>query len=262
MMLVSIGDQVEEGTYQFHSRFNRAVNFTQGDHLVSIVDEAIGDGPLNIVLRNFDAGQTQYPLAIFARKVVFEGREISFTSRHRYRSTLDCRPGPRFRDNLSIFGRLLATTSHPKSLAFLLDDRRTENFRAGFERTFAAQVKQSVSKVFHGDRLDGVRTLSGCGIGLTPSGDDFIAGLLIALHLRGETVDDIFEAARSDNIFSNSFLNLARQGRLFGRMKNLILALMHGDDAAVREATRRLLAIGESSGADLGTGFYITIRAS
>jgi hypothetical protein len=262
MTLASIGDQVEEGTYQFHSRFNRAVNFTQGDGLVAVVDEEVGDGPLNIVLRDFDAGQTQNPLEVSADKVVFEGREFPFTPRHRYCSTLDGKLGPHFRDNLALFGELLATTSHRKSLAFLLDARRTENFRAGFERTFAAQVKQSVSKVFHGDRLDGVRTLSGCGIGLTPSGDDFIAGLLIALHLRGETVDDIFEAARSDNIFSNSFLNLARQGRLFGRMKNLILALMHGGDAAVREATRRLLAIGESSGADLGTGFYITIRAS
>jgi hypothetical protein len=82
------------------------------------------------------------------------------------------------------------------------------------------------------------------------------------LHLRGETVDDIFEAARSDNIFSNSFLNLARQGRLFGRMKNLILALMHGSEDVVRECTERLFAVGETSGADLGTGFYMTARAS
>lgn len=262
MTLVSIGDQVAEGTCRFHSRFKRAVNFTQGDRLVSIVDEAIGDGPLNIVIRDFDAGQTQNPLEISAEEIAFEGRQFPFTPRHRYCSTLDGKLGPRFHDNLAFFGELLTKTSHPKSLAFLLDARRTENLHSGFERMLAAQVKRSVDEIFHGDRLNGVRTLCGCGIGLTPSGDDFIAGHLIGLNVRGETADEVFEAARSNNIFSNTFLDLARQGQLFGRMKNLILALMHGSQEAVRECTERLFAVGETSGADLGTGFYMTVRAS
>jgi hypothetical protein len=262
MTLVSIGDQVAEGTWRFHSRFKRAANFTQGDRLVSVVDETIGAGPLNIVLRDFAAGETQTPLNISPSRVVFDGRKFPFTSRHRYCSTLDCQTGSRFRDSLPLFAELLAKTSPPKSLAFLLDDTRLGHFRSGFERAFVEHVKRSVNQIFHGDRLTGVRTLSGSGIGLTPSGDDFIAGHFIGLKLRGETADDAFEAARSNNIFSNTFLDLARQGRLFGRMKNLILALMHGSEAAVRECTERLFAVGGTSGADLGTGFYMTVRAS
>jgi hypothetical protein len=262
MTLVSIGDQVAEGVFPFHSRFNRAVNFMRGDWLVSLVDEEVGDGPLNIVLRDFDAGQTQNPLEIFADKVVFEGCGFPFAPRHRYCSTLDCRIGPRFRCNLPIFGELLVQTSPAKSLAFLLDGARVQDFRSGFEQAFAEQVQCSVNQIFHGDRLTGVRTLSGCGIGLTPSGDDFIAGHLIGLNLRGVTADGVFEAARSNNIFSNTFLDLARQGRLFGRMKDLILALMHDSQEAVRECTERLFAVGGTSGADLGTGFYMTVRAS
>jgi hypothetical protein len=262
MTLVSIGDQVTEGTCRFHSRFKRVVNFTQGDRLVSIVDETIGPGPLNIVLRDFHAGETRTPLEISHGRVVFAGRKFPFTSRHRYCSTLDCRIGPRFHRNLPIFEELLVQTAHPQSLTFLLDDARVQNFRSGFERTFAEQVKRGVHKIFHGDRLTGVRTLSGCGIGLTPSGDDFIAGHLIGLNLRGVTADGVFEAARSNNIFSNTFLDLARQGRLFGRMKDLILSLMYDSQDAVRECTERLFAVGGTSGADLGTGFYMTVRAS
>lgn len=262
MTLVSIGDQVAEGTWRFHSRFKRAVNFTQGDRLVSIVDEAIGAGPLNIVLGGFDAGETQAPLEVSRGRVVFEGRKFPFTPRHQYCSTLDCETGPRFRGNLPLFGELLKTTAHPQSLAFLLDDARVHNFRSGFEQKFAEQVKRSVNQIFHGDRLAGVRTLSGCGLGLTPSGDDFIAGHLIGLNLRGEKAHGVFEAARSDNVFSNTFLDLAQQGRLFGRMKNLILALMQDGQEAVRECTERLFAVGGTSGADLGTGFYMTVRAS
>ena len=262
MTLVSIGDQVEEGIYPFHSRFHRAVNFRQDDRLVTVVNEEIGDGPLNIVMRDLHAGQIQKPLEISDGKVVFEGREHRFTHRHRYRSTLEsgAAGSPCFRHNLSWFGELLQTTSHPKSLAFLLNDKRTQNFRSGFERAFAKHAKRSVSQIFHGDRLNGVQTLSGCGLGLTPSGDDFIAGLLIGLHLRGENTDDVFEAARSDNIFSSTFLDLARRGQIFGRMKDLILALRHDGEDGVRRCAERLFAVGGSSGADLGTGFFMTLR--
>lgn len=266
MMLISIGDQVEEGRYRFHSRFNRAVNFTQGDHLVSVVAEEIGDGPLSIVMRDLGTGQTQNPLEIFADKVFFEKSEFPFTNRHRYCSTLECETvtSPRLCDNLSLFGELLRTMSHPKSLAFLLDDQRIRNFHSGFERAFAEQAKLSVNQIFHGDRLNGVRSLSGCGIGLTPSGDDFIAGLLIGLNLRGEgfrgLVNQVFAVTQSKNVFSSSFLDLARQGLLFGHMKDLILALLHGGQRAVRNSAEKLFAVGGSSGADLGTGFLMTMR--
>jgi hypothetical protein len=266
MTLVSMGDQFEEGIYPFHSRFSRAVNFRHDDRLVSVVNEEIGDGPLNIVMRNLHAGQTQQPLEISDGKFVFEGREYRFTHQHRYCSTLKSEPAvsPRFRHNLSLFGELLKTTSHPKSLAFLLDGKRTENFHPGFERAFTEQVKRSVSQIFCGERLMGVRTLSGCGLGLTPSGDDFIAGLLIGLNLRGTGfrgfAREVFAAARSDNIFSNTFLDLARRGLLFGRMKHLILALRHEGEDAVRQCAERLFAVGGSSGADLGTGFFMTLQ--
>ena len=49
-MLLSIGDQVKPGTYRLHSRFSRAINFERAGRLVSVVDETIGPGPLNIVL--------------------------------------------------------------------------------------------------------------------------------------------------------------------------------------------------------------------
>jgi hypothetical protein len=299
MMLVSIGDQVEEGIYPFHSRFHRAANFRHGDRLVSVVREEIGDGPLNVVLKDLPerplraaglqrikspdvvvgrvpprgvqdslltAGETHGALEISDGKVVFEGRKYLFTDRQRYCSTLESgiASTPRFRHNLSRFGELLQMDSPPKSLAFLLDDRRTREFRSGFERTLAEQVRRSVSQIFFGDRLKGVRALSGCGLGLTPSGDDFIAGLLIGLNLRGTAfrglAREIFAAARSDNIFSNTFLDLARRGLLFGRMKSLIWALGSDSEDAVRQAAERLFAVGGSSGADLGTGFFMTLR--
>ena len=58
-MLLSIGDQIRPGTYRFHSRFDRAVNFEHHGRLIAVVDEAIGPGPLNIVLRGLKPTQAQ-----------------------------------------------------------------------------------------------------------------------------------------------------------------------------------------------------------
>ena len=202
--------------------------------------------------------------------MVFAAQRIPFTPCQRYHSTLDFNPGNLhcFHHNLSIFGKLLTECAPPKSLAFLLDETRLKNFRSGFERAFADQICRGAHQVFHGHLLDGIRSLKGCGLGLTPSGDDFIAGLLIGLNLlqkfRGQAfqpaADAVFSAAEGDNIFSNTFLDLARRGLLFGRIKDLLIELMTGSEASVRKATGKLFAIGASSGADLATGFFLTVH--
>jgi len=273
MTLVSIGDQVGEGTYGLHSRFRRVVNFRHGEFLLSVVDEEIGDGPLNIVVRDLSTGlmSSNAPLTVGANTVVFENCRFDFTDSQYYQSSvaLDAGDFHLFRRNLPVFGEELKTMSPSKSLAFLLDETRTSNFRPGFEGAFVNQIRRGVSQVMNGELLDGVRSLKGCGLGLTPSGDDFIAGFLIGRHVLQqlcgqdcrETADAVFQTAKAGNVFSNSFLDLARRGLLFGRMKELILALVRGGEEAVRTCTRKLLAVGGSSGADLGTGFFMTVRS-
>jgi hypothetical protein len=273
MRLLSIGDLVEQGAYEFHSRFNRAVNFTNGKDLVSLVDEEIGPGPLSIVFSGLSSEETRNcaaPLRIARNEVAFAHRRFSFTDRERYHSglALDGWSPNRFHQNLWLFGELLSDTSPPKSLAFLLDPSRVQHFRFGWERAAAGQITRGVHQIFHGDLTTGIRTLKGCGFGLTPSGDDFIAGLLIGLNVLQKMcrqdwrklLDMIFDTALGNNLFSNTLLDLARKGRLFGRMKDLVSALLREDQSLVRRLTQKLFAVGESSGADLGTGFFLTVR--
>jgi len=384
-MLLSIGDHVRPGTYRFHSRFERVVNFEHEGRLIAVVDAAIGPGPLNIVLRdlrfiraqghaepapsilkglnpsaqgwiappfpgdptlgkgprkapNPEGVESRHPfgslLQVSPSTVLFGGRRYHYTARHRYDSALDLavmmqspsallsrgdamdakRQGrsrtarsvwsassllalsskvrrfesgsklhalqtlraaahpqiaSRLVHNLSVLGDSLKEAAPAKSLAFLLDGKRRKSFRAGFERAFARQITRGVREVFHGRLLQGIRQLKGCGLGLTPAGDDFIAGFLIGLHLlqelRGQdmqsTADAVFRTARGKNIFSNTFLDLARRGLLFGRLKDLLLALVSGSEGSVRKAAGKLFGIGETSGADLATGLFITLQS-
>ncbi len=114
----------------------------------------------------------------------------------------------------------------------------------------------------------GIKKLKGLGFGLTPSGDDFNAGLLSALNLweltSGEDLTklkkSVFGAAKGKNPLSNSFLALARDGCFFERLKELILSLGGEDEDRVRAAAKPLIAHGETSGSDLGVGFLLTMQ--
>jgi uncharacterized protein DUF2877 len=274
MTLLSIGDQVEPGDYAIHSRFNRAVNFTNGRRLVFLVDETVGAGPLSIVLsdlqfREAPAGSSF--LHVGAHVVAFANHRFRFTENQYYDSHLefDRWINERFYRNVALLRELLSETAPPRSLAFLVDESRAENFRSGFEQAWASQMVRSVEQIFHGDLISGVEALRGCGWGLTPSGDDFIAGMLFGLNLFEKmygwcfrtTLNAIFKTAVGTNPFSNTFLDLARRGLHFGKMKDLILALIQDGEPAVRTYAKKLFALGGSSGADVATGFLMTIEA-
>jgi hypothetical protein len=202
--------------------------------------------------------------------VLFAGRRYTYTRAKRYRSRLEAGAVNlgRFRRNLEVLGKALRRDSHPKSLAFLLDGKRRKNLRAGFERAYAAQIQRGARLVFLGRVREGIGHLKGCGTGLTPGGDDFIAGVLIGLHLLQKLegrdyrrrIEAVCRAARTSNVFSNTFLGLARRGLLFGRMRDLVSALVAGSGAAVRKAAAALFTVGETSGADLATGLFMMVR--
>jgi hypothetical protein len=170
-----------------------------------------------------------------------------------------------FRKNLKILETILIRKSNLKSLTFLLDNKRVRNFRAGFDRAFVTQIMAGATRMFS---TSGVKRLAGCGFGLTPSGDDFIAGMLIGLNVLqrltgrsnrrlGQT---IYSAAKGNNLLSNSFLWLARDGRISEKMQKLISALFYHGDTEVKERTEEVMAAGETSGADLLTGFVMTVK--
>ena len=127
-----------------------------------------------------------------------------------------------------------------------------------------------MDQILHGKLLAGTRQLKGCGLGLTPAGDDFIAGLLIGLDVLQKlhglnlqpTIEAVYRAAKGDNLFSNTFLDLARRGLLFGRMKDMLVALTSGNRDSVHRAAEALFTVGETSGADLTTGLFLTLEGN
>ena len=267
--VLSVGDRIRPGIYKLHSRFKQVVNLTDGTRLISVVHKQIGAGPINLVVENLRIDQIDR-IKIGRRSIVLAQQRYRFTGEHLYNSAIEVEGLNRddFENNRSLVKERLIGRSQPSSLAFIFDKKRVSYFNSEFEKAFVKRMVDGVEQIRAGQIIRGVKQLKGCGWGLTPSGDDFIAGLLLGLNVIQQArnkdlvrlITGIYEASRGGNIFSEIFLKLAKEGRAFERFKRLISALNSGDEKQVKKSATELLSVGATSGADLMTGFLITFE--
>ena len=111
-----------------------------------------------------------------------------------------------------------------------------------------------------------VRALCGLGPGLTPAGDDWLAGWLLAQHLgvvaaRVREIADLIAEAAADRTttLSRAFLACAAAGEADEDWHDLLQALTVGAYDRIENATQRILGQGATSGAFMLAGFFIGI---
>ena len=102
-----------------------------------------------------------------------------------------------------------------------------------------------------------ITNLTGLGIGLTPSGDDFLCGVLAGLILLGKQETDDFQNLSTEitrnltrtNAISAAFLRCATEGQFSEALVNL-------GSVPFSQSQQMFHAIGHSSGADTLCGLY------
>ena len=279
MTVASVGDRVRTGRYTVHSRFRRVVNYACGPDMVFVAEESVGAGPLTILIRKMDVEAADC-LDVFEGGMAMGGHAYSFKGAPRFSSIVE--PASHapvcLRRNLDDCRRLLRAEAPPSSMVFALGEHPRRTAPAGFEEALHAQLAAGAALLRKGleqaragrppDELaKSIHTLKGCGRGLTPSGDDFLAGSLSALHLvrwalnrnMNRLIQRMAKAAESRNALSNAFIRMAAEGRLFEPMKDLAQALLHEDGTRLQQTIRRVLRQGETSGADWTAGFLMTL---
>ena len=156
---------------------------------------------------------------------------------------------------------------NPKSLAFLLDKKFEANFESSFDNAFIKYIKSAYNEIFFDDFYEGIKKIKGAGFGLTPSGDDFIAGMLYAYDVLkhfSETeidvnFDKIREIATGKNPISNSLIYYASKGAYYKRFKDFQEAFLY-NEKKLDKAFNNLLEIGETSSSDMLTGYLTTMH--
>ncbi len=110
--------------------------------------------------------------------------------------------------------------------------------------------------------------LAGVGIGLTPSGDDFLLGAIYAtwiihpVEIARAIVLEIASVAMSlTTSLSNAWLCAATRGEAGEAWHGFLRALAIGNPKWIRTHTNKLLSIGHTSGADALAGFLGLIAA-
>jgi len=262
---VSVGDDIDLNAKRgvVHTAFRHVINYIVDGRLFSIVTPAIGSGPNNIVVDSADltflTGREECICNLnaidFRNARVFDSRPV-----------LDERESSEFLTDLHFLEQIVIEEAPPLSCAFMLDERRAGYFSTPFERGVRDHLRHSYAGFLNGS-MGEVGLLKGVGFGLTPQGDDLISGTLIAVYVYGLMKrlpteglrHEIYDRARTSNEISSSFLLYASLGRVYEKFKDLLDALAH-DRTRIHDAASRFLGIGETSGADVSTGFVVSMK--
>lgn len=263
MKIHSIGDMVDisflNWGFNIHSSFKEVVNLETQYGIVSFVLKSVGGGPNNIVVDVFDENFKNF---VAKKELNFDLSNVPI-----YDSTFYlCRVDKVFLiDNIKKLEDIVIDESNPKSAAFLLDEKRLENFKTPLEINLVRKIQMGFQKLLNFD-ISAVETLKGLGYGLTPQGDDLIDGFLASLFFYESCFNvstnairkEIYKTALTNNKLSNTFLYYTSQGLFYERFKNVLLSLVSGEN--IEPVAKTMLAFGETSGADILTGFLKGIK--
>jgi hypothetical protein len=129
------------------------------------------------------------------------------------------------------------------------------------EEPWRAALARAVACLEAGDLFGAAAALGGAGPGLTPAGDDALAGILIAARARGgyAVEEEVIEAAGAarTSVLAGAFVRWAARGQSIAPVHDLLGALAAGDCGAAEAARDELCALGSSSGADLALGLRL-----
>ncbi len=137
--------------------------------------------------------------------------------------------------------------------------------RTGVHRRMAEQMAAGRAALTRGDDTEATRCLRGLGIGLTPSGDDFLCGFLYALGLAPPAAQarrsSLLRHSLGDNVLVNHFLRLAAAGLYHEHFKAFVMAVCSGTEGAMEDTFKPLLQQGATSGVDTVAGFFCGLEA-
>lgn len=138
------------------------------------------------------------------------------------------------------------------------------NFPTLMERELAQRITLLIGALSGKGTIEGaVKSLIGFGIGLTPSGDDFITGLMAALELapfkETEEISNALKAAVKNSCavttdVSRQMLTAAVAGEFKQQIEELAKAFMVNDSEKLRKCLAKLLMVGSTSGTDIAVG--------
>jgi hypothetical protein len=268
-MIYLVGDNLPVGNFVEHSRFKEIVNYINKQNEILSIALHEKYAASNTIIFEFKDFENIKKIQFDGKLFISDFENFSIENITVFESRLDCK-GIKINDikiNVDFFIRNYIDKFNEKSLAFLIDGKREKYFETRFEKAYVKYMNQAFSDISSGKIIEGVSKMKGAGFGLTPGGDDFIAGMLFGLDILQKTGNqdfeelktNIFQISKGKNQISNNLLKQAYEGRYFKRLKDFSESLIF-DKNDISEKFDELKSVGETSGSDLLTGLVLTIK--
>lgn len=269
-------------TARVESAFAEAVNLvTPQGAIFALVSPRVGNGPLNALVSHPQALAAVQPGA----QMRGDGQWLALDERWRLAlaPAAQWNPIPDYtrlargpqavRRNLAALPGFLAQHAPPASLAA---PRPASGWPAA--ALVQAQARQLAASLLHSYRqgdLDQIAAcagrLAGLGPGLTPAGDDWLAGWLVGLHaaaalakgnppLPPEAVGQAVLASARTTRLSLAFLQAAADGAAAEPWHALLATLPAAAPGPLQKAAAAIIRTGATSGADMLAGFLTAFQ--
>ena len=253
--------------------FEHACDLVTSDgEVIGLVLQAVGEGPLSVVVEGgpglFGSLQVGTAAQLTLSAIVVGRLRVDLSAARIWdprpdwdalrarRATLEARL-------LAVRDLALKRTTGESLLALLADPSIIGSDRHDAVLARAREGMDLLRRGWQGDLnalQEGAARLAGLGGGLTPSGDDFLTGLMLRAWLAHPDPPTFCQAvaeaaAPLTTLLSAAFLRVAAVGECSIAWHRLLAALAGEDKTAIPPAVERVLSHGATSGADALAGF-------
>jgi len=243
---LSFGDDIRPGVYKLYSSFEKTRNYCRGKKLISFVLPEIGNGANNIVVSKLPED----------KKIIIKNIDGPF-----YNSKIE-KMREASKDKIDFCIKNLIEYSPPLSMSFIFDKKKESSFKTKFQKLVLKQMKEGIYFLGKRNYAMSAKKLSGLGFGLTPSGDDFLSGIVLAMSI-GSNKDKariIVKNCKTENLISYNTLKNHLRSRAEEKIKKFINSLRFEDRDKIHRCLMKVINKGHTSGSDFLSGFLFEIK--
>ncbi len=228
--------------------FPRACYVSLPAGLIALVVGGVPAGPIHVVVNSELAGVRRgAPARVVDGDLEIDGLVVGLANAEPWRGPL---PPPA---ELAAHVDVLRTATRGASGSALLSD------------PYRARADRARELLGRGALEDAARLLVGVGPGLTPSGDDALAGIVFAIRATAgpgvESLTTRAAEAGTTGAISRGFLRWAARGQALEPAHHLLVSATDGDAEGAARSARRMAGMGETSGVDVLLGLRWGIEA-
>lgn len=284
---------------EIHGVFDHAVYIKSGkNELLKLILNKDFVSPYSILIKNHESASMKSLGFETGGRVLFDGKTIASGAavldisgarvlKKPGLPKLSRRPNPDdIAFNLRIMRDVIYTHPGREGLVPLLESVETRGPMKVFLEPQAEStaerarphIEQLMWGLFSGDLAavsEKAGAILGLGPGLTPSCDDFLAGLLMSLGFAGKAFsagggtarffrkagDAVYALSKQrTTLYSRCLIDDARHGEGPGAAISLIRSLVTGTPEDAAASAKTLIGMGASTGADMAVGIYYGVR--